>query len=361
MKKYRVAFIGTGAIVGNHLKAVEEAGERVELAAAVSLDEERLQEVCRENNIPNMYTDATQMLAEIKPDLVHILTPPNVHFPLILQCLEAGAWVYCEKPLVASLAQFDQITEVEKATGCYVNTVFQWRFGSAGQHVKRLIESGELGRPLIGHCQTLWYRDHAYFAIPWRGKWDTELGGPTMGHGIHLTDLFLWLMGDWEEVHAMAATMDRKIDVEDISMAMVRFENGSFGNITNSVLSPRQETHLRLDFQRATVECTALYYYTNANWRFSIPDGSPDAAELAKWQTIEEDIAGNHAAQLREMLDCMDEGKRPLVSGLEARRILEFNTSLYKSAFTGQPVRRGSITADDPFYHALNGQPPENS
>jgi predicted dehydrogenase len=297
----------------------------------------------------------------VKPDLVHVLTPPDSHFPLILQCLEAGAWVYCEKPLCASLAQFDRITEMEDATGCYVNTVFQWRFGSAGKHVKRLIAEEAFGRPLLGHCLTLWYRDQAYFEVPWRGKWATELGGPTMGHGIHLTDLFLWLMGDWQEVQAVVKTLDRSMEIEDIAMALVRFENGALGNITNSVLSPREESRLRLDFQRATVECTALYYYDNAHWQFSIPGGSPDEKALLEWQTIETDVPGLHAAQLSDMLDSMDAGERPLVSGPEARRILEFNASLYKSAFTGQPVRRGSITPDDPFYYAMNGKPQEEN
>ena len=66
-------------------------------------------------------------------------------------------------------------------------------------------------------------------------------------------------MDEWEEVVAMAPTLDRQIEVEDVAMAMVRFGSGAVGQITNSALSPRQETYLRLDFQRATVECTALY------------------------------------------------------------------------------------------------------
>ena len=49
-------------------------------------------------------------------------------------------------------------------------------------------------------------------------------------------------------------------------------------------------------------------------------------------------------------------GERPFLSGHEARRIIEFSTSLYKSAFTNQPVQRGSITAGDPFYYAMNGK-----
>jgi predicted dehydrogenase len=164
-------------------------------------------------------------------------------------------------------------------------------------------------------------------------------------------------MDEWEEVRAMAATLDREIEVEDIAMAMVRFSSGALGHITNSALSPRQESYLRLDFQRATVECSALYRYHNANWRFSIADQSPDAEALAQWQNIETDVSGTHAVQLGEILDSMDAGERPFLSGHEARRILEFSTSLYKSAFTNQPVQRGAITPADPFYYAMNGKP----
>ncbi|MCI0395243.1 MAG: Gfo/Idh/MocA family oxidoreductase [Chloroflexi bacterium] len=357
MKQYRIAIIGTGNAVGSHIEAVRQAGERAELAAAVDLDESRVQAICRQHAIPRWYTDTAQMLAEVQPDLVHIVTPPATHLPLALACLEAGAWVYCEKPLCASLADFDRLTAAEAASGRYVSTVFQWRFGSAARHLKRLMAAGEMGRPLLGLCHTLWYRDLAYYQVPWRGKWATEVGGPTMTLGIHLTDLFLWLMGEWEEVWALAATLERPIEVEDVSLALVRFANGAVGNVINSALSPRQESHLRLDFQRATVEVTALYRYNNANWRYSIPDGSPDGEALARWQTIESDVSGSHAVQLQEILDSLDRGERPFVSGSEARRILEFSASLYKSAATRQPVRRGSITPADAFYHAMNGAP----
>ena len=355
MKQYRTVFLGTGNVVNNHLSAVATAGERIELVGAMDLNAERVQAVCEANDIPRWYTDVEQMLAETEPDLVHILTPPYTHFAQIEQCLRAGAHVYCEKPLCASLDQFDRITALEEATGRYVTTVFQWRFGSAVRHLKRLMDAGELGRPLVGHCHTLWYRDANYYAAPWRGRWETEIGGPTMGLGIHLTDLFLWLMPEWAEVRAQMATLDREIEVEDIAMAMVRFSNGALGHISNSALSPRQESYLRLDFQRATVECSALYRYHNSNWRFSVADNSPHAAALADWQAIGEDISGTHNVQLVEMLDSLDAGERPFLSGAEARRIIEFSTSLYKSAITDQPVARGSIVAGDPFYYAMNG------
>jgi predicted dehydrogenase len=355
MNPYRVAIIGVGAIVTSHLNALRSAGERVEIIAAVDIDEARVKAFCADNHIPRWFTNTADMLSTVQPDLVHILTPTGTHFDLTIQSLEAGAWVYCEKPLCASLAQFDQITDAEARTGRYVSTVFQWRFGSAARHVKRLISAGEMGRPLVGVCQTLWYRGLGYYNAPWRGKWATETGGATVTLGIHLMDLFLWLIGDWQDVRAITATLDRPIEVENISMALVRFENGAMGTMTTSALSPRQETYLRLDFQRATVEVSALYRYSNANWRFSIPDGSPDTEALARWQTIEHDIVGSHDVQLAELLDSMDRNERPFVSGAESRRIVEFLASMYKSAFTEEPIQRGSITSDDPFYHAMNG------
>jgi predicted dehydrogenase len=355
VKQYRAAIVGTGNSVGNHLSALRQAGERAEIVAAVDIDEARVRAFCSQNGVPRWYTNASEMLSAAQPDLVCIVTPPDTHLHLTLQSLEAGAWVYCEKPLCASLAQFHQIEKAEANTGRYVSTAFQWRFGSAAKHLKRLIGSGDMGRPLVGVCHTLWYRTLAYYQVPWRGKWATETGGVTSTLGIHITDLFLWLMGDWQEVRAMLGTLDRPVEVEDVSMGIVRFENGAMGNISNSVLSPRQETYLRLDFQRATVEVTALYRASNANWHFSIPDGSPDTDVLTRWQTIEKDTVGSHGEQLADLLDSMDRDERPLVSGAEARRILEFNASLYKAAFTGLPVVRGSITPDDPFYYSMNG------
>lgn len=349
----RIAIIGTGNSVNNHLTAIRALGERVQLVAAVDLDEARVKAVSEANNIPKWYTDVETMLAAEQPDLVSIITPPATHKDLAVTCLEAGAWVYCEKPLCASLAEFDEIEAAETRTGRYVSTVFQWRFGSAAKHLKGLMAEGVLGRPLVGVCNTLWYRTPDYYRVPWRGKWKTELGGPTMTLGIHLMDLFLWLMGEWTEVRAMTATLDRDIEVEDVSMALVKFQNGAVGTITNSVLSPRQESYLRLDFQQATVEVNALYRYSNENWRFSLPDGAANPELNAQWGSLTDNVSGRHEVQLSEILEAMAHKTRPPVSGNEARRILTFTASLYKSAYTGEPVYSDSITPDDPFYYGV--------
>jgi predicted dehydrogenase len=355
MEKMRAAIIGTGAIAGNHMKALLSEPERVEVVAAVDVALENLNKFCDQHGIAHRYGDARAMFEAEKPDLVHICTPPASHYELSVMALKYGAHVVCEKPFVASLDELDRLQAVERESGRTCSVIFQWRFGSGAQHLKKLIERNELGRALVGVCNTLWYRDTAYYQVPWRGKWDTELGGVSTGHGIHAMDMFLWLLGDWDEVSAMMGTLDRQIEVEDVSMAHVRFSSGALGSIVNSVLSPRQTSYVRFDFQRATVELEHLYAHSNEHWRYSIPESAPYTDELARWQDIGKNVTGTQAAQLASILNALERGEAPLTTGAEARKTVEFLTSLYKSALTHQAVKRGSIGKDDPFYYHVYG------
>lgn len=351
----RAAIIGTGGIAKSHVNALRAAGERVELMAAVDIDAGRVEQFTSDHAIPYAFSDVETMLRTVQPRLVTIATPPGTHADLCIQSMEAGAWVLCEKPLCASLAEFDRIAEAERRTGNYTSSVFQWRFGSGGQHLKQLIEQEAMGKLLVCNSLITWYRTAEYYAVPWRGKWATELGGTSMGHGIHSMDFVLWLMGEWTEVRAMIGTLDRDIEVEDVSMASVRFANGAMANMTNSALSPRETSYVRFDFQRATVELTHLYSYANADWRYSGLPGEINAEEVEKWAQIGEDVRSGHAPQLAQFLDSMDRGERPPVSGRDVRGTIEFLAALYKSGMTGKAVHRGSITADDPWYHRMEG------
>jgi len=355
MKTYRAAIIGTGGVAESHMRAIRATGERVEIVAAMDVDEARVKAFCEKHEIPNFYTDSGAMLDAAQADLVHIASPTGMHADQTIQSLDAGAWVFCEKPLCASLAEFDRITEAENRSGRYVSTVFQWRFGSAAKQVKKIIDSGELGELRVAVCNTLWYRALPYYEVPWRGKWATETGGATVTLGIHLMDLFLWFQSDWDYVFAMAATLDRPIETDNVTMAMIRFKNGALASISNSALSPQEESYLRMDFQRVSVELTARSPGMSKIWRFATPETMPDPDSLARWQQIKEEIPGSQTVQLGEILDCMDRNERPPINGLDSRRIVEFIASLYKSAFTGQPVARGSIAPGDRFYAGNNG------
>ncbi len=348
VKSYRAALIGTGAFAAAHVQAIRASAPRIELVAAVNLNEEKGREFCQIHNIPAFFVSVDVMLYHVRPDIVLICTPPNTHVPLSVMCLRAKAHVLCEKPLCGSLADFDVLQLVEKESGRFVSSVAQWRFGSAAQHLKHLIETGALGTLRLAVCHTLWYRDADYYSTEWRSDAETALGGTTTGHGIHLMDLLLWLLPDWQRVTAQVLTLEQPITVDNLSMAQVQFKNGGIASIVNSALSLRQETYLRLDFQRATVEMCGLYSANNDNWSFT-PANETDAS----FWSLPENQAGILDAQVAAWLDSLDNNERPLVSGAEARRILEFLTCLYQSAQLGQPVMRDSIEPQDPFYHSI--------
>lgn len=350
----RVAIVGAGGIAEQaHIPAIR-ADARTALVAAVDTDIERLAEFRRRTGVPATYTSLDAMLEREQPDLVHICTPPALHGGQTLRCLAAGAWVLVEKPPCLSLAEFDRIEAAERPGGPYASVVFQHRFGAGARYLRDQVVAGAYGRPLVALCQTTWYRDHAYYAVPWRGGWAGEGGGPTMGHGIHQMDLLLAVLGDWTEVRAMAGRLDRDVRTEDVSMAMVRFRSGALASIVNSVLSPREESYLRFDFTDATVELTHLYGYTTADFRHT---PAPHVTDPAPWRPPDGPRT-SHAAQLPYLLDAMERHERPPLSGRQGRATLELVTAIYRSAFTGQPVQRDQLGPHDPFYHHLHGNVP---
>jgi predicted dehydrogenase len=353
----RVAVIGTGNIAeSSHLPAIEAQGGNAQTVAVVDVDVERAHAFAQRWNIPAVYGGIEQMLEEAAPDLAIVCTPPIAHRDAVVTCLEAGVWVWCEKPPTLSLAEYDEIAAREPEGGPYVSYVFQHRFGSAARALREHIRTGALGNPLVGICHTLWYRDDAYYQVPWRGKWATEGGGPTMGHGIHQMDLMLALMGEWTEVRAMAATLARDVETEDASMAIVRFASGAMVSMVNSVLSPRETSYLRFDFPEATVELSHLYGYDNTHWTWTpAPHRASDTpADLG---APENNDASSHPAQLRHLIDALRGGRRPEVSGEDGRRVLAFIAALYQAAATGRPVTPDLITPGSPFYHSMSGTP----
>src|SRR5207302_10550618 len=128
---------------------------------------------------------------------------------------------------------------------------------------------------------------------------------------IQLTVLLLSLLGEWTTIRAVMATVERDVENENVTLAIVQFASGALVSITTSAVSSRQESYLRLDFSRATVELTTLYGYTNANWRFTLPPdvSDTDRTAFAQWSTLPDEVATSQTSQLRAMLDDMQAGR----------------------------------------------------
>jgi predicted dehydrogenase len=356
MERLRAAIVGTGGIARAHVRGLRALADQVEIVAATDIDVDRLETFGAEWEIPKRYRSVDELLAAEHLDLVHICTPPGAHAEPAIKALEAGATVVCEKPPCLTLAEFDRILAAEERNPGHFVGIFQHRFGTAAQVAKDLIDAGRFGRPLVAICHTLWYRPDAYYEVEWRGRWDTEGGGPTMGHGIHQFDLLGHLLGDWTEISALAPRLARDVETEDVSFAHLTFANGAVASIVNSVLSPRQESYLRFDFTEATLELSHLYGHQLDSWSYTPAPGFEQDPPL--WPPRGEEVPSGHQAQFGELLDSLRAGRRPACTGAGLRRTVEIVTGIYASAFTGKPVTRADLDATSPFYHRLNGADP---
>ena len=353
MPPARVAIVGTGNIARYHLQALRELPGEAEVVAAADTDPGRLAAFCAGHEVPGRYQDLGDLLADAKPDLVHLCTPPGLHAAQALACLAAGSSVLAEKPPALSLRELDRLASRGPGAPWFA-TVFQHRFGSGARRLRQLAGAGVLGRPLLAVCHTTWFRDQAYFDVAWRGRWDSEGGGPTMGHGIHQLDLLLSVLGDWAEVSAIARRQARRMETEDLSLAHVTFTSGAVASVINSVLSPREESYLRFDFERGTAEVTHLYGYGDEDWRITPAPGCAEAV-LPAWRAGEAGVRSGHRAQFAEVLRCLAGGAPPPVTLADSRRTLSLAAGIYAAAFGGGPVRPADLGPGSPFYARMDG------
>ncbi len=354
MPRIRAAIVGTGNIARFHAESLHALHDEVEVVAAVDIDSARLAEFCSTHQVEHQFADVGQMLTSQRPDLVHVCTPPGLHRAQVLQCLQADASVVVEKPPTLTLRELDELAAAEGAAGPWLATVFQHQFGSGAQRLRSMVADGVLGRPLLAVCNTTWLRDEDYFAAPWRGRWDTEGGGPTMGHGIHQMDLLGAVLGDWDEVSAVARQQARLMETEDVSLAHVTFANGAVASVINSVVSPREESYLRFDFERATVELTHLYGYGDDDWRVTPAPGFEERVDAA-WKAGSHGVGSSHVAQFEAVIHSLRAGSAPPVTTADARRTMQLVAGIYASAFQRRRIRPADLGPDSPFYSRMDG------
>ena len=249
-----VAVVGCG-IGEEHIATGYVANaDKFSVLALCDLNEKRLAEVGDQFGVERRTTRFEDLLVMDDLDVIDICTPPGAHLEQIMTALDAGKHVICEKPLVGSLALMDKIMAAEAGARGKLMPVFQYRFGNGVEQVRRIIESGLAGKAFMATAETFWLRDAAYYAVPWRGKWATELGGTLMSHAIHIHDLLFYLMGDASALFGRTATRVNDIEVEDCFSASVQLESGALASLSGTLGSKQQFSRLRLAFENVSFE-----------------------------------------------------------------------------------------------------------
>jgi predicted dehydrogenase len=279
------------------------------------------------------------LLARNDVDVVCVCVPSGQHAEVGIRAAKAGKHLVIEKPVDVTLEAADRLLAVARETGVALTVISQHRFDPGVVALKRLIDDGALGTLVLGEASTKWYRTQEYYdSAPWRGTWALD-GGALLNQGIHYVDLLLWCMGPVTEVTAVCTTQTHDIEVEDTSLAVVRFASGAVGTIgATTAAYPGFPQRLEITGTQGTVTIedgrlvrAALRDAVDASHSAGhAPSAAADPGGLD---------AAIHAAQLADLLAAADEGREPAVSGQDGRDALEVVRAVYESSRTGQPVR----------------------
>jgi predicted dehydrogenase len=345
----RVAIIGCGIGRSHIVEGYLPHPDKFEVALLCDLNEARLAEVADEFGIAGRTTSFAEVLADDSIDIVDICTPPGIHLEQVVAALQAGKHVICEKPLTGSLSGVDEIMRVEKTAKGVLMPIFQYRYGDGVEKAKRIIEAGIAGKPYMGSVETFWLRTPAYYAVPWRGKWATELGGVLVTHALHLHDMLLHLMGPATRVFGRVATRVNDIEVEDCASASLQMENGAFVSLSCTLGSQQEISRLRLHFENVTFESNhEAYSPGKAPWTILAANDEVQRridAVIGDWHPV----APRFTTQMAHFHAHL-EGNGPLpVSTADARRALELVTAIYQSSDSGQDIHL-PVGPDSPKY-----------
>jgi predicted dehydrogenase len=140
----KAVLIGAGQIARQHLTCLEGIAG-VEVAGICDLAPSVAECAAERHRVPRWFTDHRTMLAEVRPAVVHVTTPPNSHFRLAMDALEAGAHVVLEKPATATFAELEQLARRAEQSHRALVEDYNYLFNRAPLEILRRIESGELG------------------------------------------------------------------------------------------------------------------------------------------------------------------------------------------------------------------------
>ena len=366
-EKMRFGVLGCGAIGPTHMGAIAQI-EGAELVAIADTNREKAEAAAQKHGVSTIYDDLRGLLANDSIDAICVCTPSGLHSENAISVLRAGKHVIVEKPMDVSLEACDRLIAAEDETGKTLAIISQHRFDAATVLVKEAIDSGKLGDIVLADASVKWWRTQNYYdSGEWRGTWAMDGGGALMNQGVHTVDLLQWLTGGVASLWAQTRTSaHERIEVEDIAVAALTFNNGAVGTLT-ATTAAWEGFPVRIDIYgtegTAIIEGDRLKtlkfkngetYQTeeaaahalsvaqggtasvkdDAATRLVVPSGGAAADPGAVWGDA-------HKAQIEDFMRAVHTGTKPLIDGREGKKPLEIITGVYRSARTGQPITLG--------------------
>jgi len=353
------AIIGTGNISQQHINGYLAFPERCRITHLADIFPEKAH---KKNSGCNLGAKVSASHKEILDspdiDLVSICTPPFCHAEIAVDFLNAGKNVIVEKPMAASLEECDAMIAAAQESGKTLSVVAQNRFRDSISGLKKVLDSGLIGKIVHAQIESYWWRGHSYYDLWWRGTWEKEGGGCTLNHAVHHIDMLCWMLGLPKKVSSVISNASHdNAEVEDISVAILQYDGGlcskgALAQVTSSVIHHGEEQQLIFQGERARV---------SAPWKVSAniaqSNGFPAAGQneelISKLNNFYESLPklshSLHEGQIDDVLTALETGSKPAISGGDGRRTIELISAVYKAG-TEQRAVELPIQKDDPFY-----------
>ncbi|MGY5809265.1 Gfo/Idh/MocA family protein [Rhizobium sp. LEGMi198b] len=337
-----IAVVGAGLIGRRHIEGVLSE-PRTALAAVIDPSPAARDEA-RTNGITWFASLAEALEKGRRPDGVIVATPNQLHVANTTEVVTSGIPVLIEKPIADDSEAAAGLVSLAERAGVPILVGHHRRHNPLIRQAKRIIDSGRLGQIRAVHGSFWVAKPDDYFNVKWR----RELGaGPTFINLIHDVDLFRYLFGEVESVHAVESNAARGHSVEDTVVVLLRFESGILATLTASdaVVSP-------WSWEMTAGENSGFPQQDQFCYQIGGTEASLSIPQLALWRNAlrpdwreplgEERLAVMPAdpltLQLQHFCDIIEGSATPLVSGHEGLATLRVVEAIKQSARSGKTV-----------------------
>lgn len=289
--------------------------------------------------------DLEDFIARDDLDLIIVGTPSGSHCEIAEFAAKHGKHCIVEKPLDISLERIDRMIEAHEKAGTVLGGIFNGRFVPTASLFKQAVEAGRCGNLTFGMAYVPWWREQSYYDEGgWKGTQALDGGGALMNQGIHTIDMLQWLMGPVRQVCGKTGILGHKrIEVEDTGAAVVEFESGALGVLAcTTSMWPGKSRQVEVSGPEGTVSMGDNMFNT---WQFKVEQ--PEDEEI-RAQYLAKDSAAvgasdpstgfsadSHRENISDFLTALDEGRKPSIDGIEARKSVRIILAVYESARQG--------------------------
>lgn len=338
----KLAVIGAGAMGQNHIRFIQE--EPAAKLVAISDAYAGAKAIATKVQVP-FYQDYHQMMDEIKPDGVIIVTPNNLHLPIAREAVRRGIPTLVEKPISDDLADAEKFVQEIAATKVPVLVGQHRRYNPFVNKAKQIITSGELGQLTVASFHYMIYKNDSYFDVAWRRK---KGAGPILVNLVHDVDLLRYLIGEIDSVQGMQSSTARGFETEDSAVVNVRFKSGALASMTisDATVAPwNWEATAREDPQYRPFDADA-YYIGGTKGSLSLPrlhkfsySGDPSWHKPLQLDIPAVDPALPHKMQLKHFIKVIRGEAAPIVTPADNVKTLKALMAIKQAAETGGLVQ----------------------